>query len=239
MAVKKKNGSVHMEMLNDANIHYVDRRDSSPASAQMYNTGWVSGGMFGPRRSSPDTMLRNTTTDFAYSLRDGSFRAYEEPVVFERDKSLIDLYNDDDDPVDSRDNDTIPSYIDAGQTAIAIAETGEKFGDEHQLDGTETYESDQDDDDGARNWKIRLPKKLPRVALAPYGQEYVAKAIEVTVLIEAERAVEDAAHLRQMVQGNAPEVLVEGARVQPLDATISADTVPAVENYPRPDRKDM
>mmetsp|Transcript_11077 Transcript_11077/g.17776 ORF Transcript_11077/g.17776 Transcript_11077/m.17776 type:complete len:137 (+) Transcript_11077:107-517(+) len=87
--------------------------------------------------------------------------------------------------------------------------------------------------------KLDCRRSYQECALAPYGQEYVAKAIEVTVLIEAERAVEDAAHLRQMVQGNAPEVLVEGARVQPLDATISADTVPAVENYPRPDRKDM
>lgn len=156
-------------------------------SLKKKNDGPLFLNLCGPRRlPSEDVEVDDTTTPYASPAI--TYRTYEAPLEFEkRDRSLFDTFssNDDEDAggrrgmeLDVDDEGTIPTYLDESRTTMAVTEMDDipvhreerndeyRYDDEdvhrYKHDDEESFDNDEDYDDN-NNWRIRLPRKLPKV----------------------------------------------------------------------------
>lgn len=152
----------------------------------------------GPRHLPPEDLLADDTTTPLFADEE-PYRTYEQQLEFEkRDRSLFDPYSsyDDDGSGDEYlpqrqqyrdkerreeeeyddDQGTSPTYMDEGQTTMAMMEMGdipvydeERDNEYGYHDGGQMQGNDYDDnedfyhDHEGHNWGIRLPRKLPKV----------------------------------------------------------------------------
>ncbi|KAL3915348.1 MAG: hypothetical protein SGILL_005699, partial [Bacillariaceae sp.] len=109
----------------------------------------------------------------------GAFRAYERPLQVEQEPSLLNAHSSHEEkelpyptPLGLDDQATIPTYLDEGRTTIAHVGTNE-----FSRRAEQPYDEQHCEDLGGepKNWKLRLPRTLPKPVKENEFSKYKSK----------------------------------------------------------------